>query len=87
MDVRVQFAVGRAGSALCDEMITGPDESYRLCVCVCVCIYEREREREREKTSTIRWPRPYLGYCATEKEMGRGGSERRRRKYDQERRH
>ena len=34
MDVRVQFAVGRADSALCDELITGPEESCRFCVCV-----------------------------------------------------
>ena len=25
-------------SGFCDEMITRPEESYRVCVCVCVCV-------------------------------------------------
>jgi len=27
-----------SGRGLCDELITRPEESYRLCVCVCVCV-------------------------------------------------
>jgi hypothetical protein len=26
------------GSSLCNELITGAEEFYRLCVCVCVCV-------------------------------------------------
>ena len=37
-----------SGGDLCDELITRPEESYRVpvcvCVCVCVCVFERERE-------------------------------------------
>jgi len=38
MVVLVMFAVDRAGSALRDELITGLEESNRLCVCVCVYV-------------------------------------------------
>ena len=45
------------GRGLCDEMITRPEESYRLW-CVVVCDLE---------TSTMRRPWPALGRSATEK--------------------
>jgi hypothetical protein len=44
------------GSDLCDELITRPEESYRVCMCVSVCDIE---------TSTIRWPRHDLCCCDT----------------------
>jgi hypothetical protein len=46
-----------SGRGLCDELITRPDESYRLC-CVVVCDLE---------TSRMRRPWPALGRSATEK--------------------
>ena len=30
------FVVWRVGSSLCDRLITGAEESYRMCVCVCI---------------------------------------------------
>ena len=45
-----------SGRCLCDELITRPEESYRLC-CVVVCDLE---------TSRIRKPWPALGRSATE---------------------
>ena len=37
------FVVCFVSSGLCDELITRPDESYRVCVCVvcgiCVCVW------------------------------------------------
>jgi hypothetical protein len=44
---------------LCDELITRPEESYRLC-CIVVCDLE---------TSRIRRPWPALGRSATEKKL------------------
>jgi hypothetical protein len=44
------------GRGLCDELITRPEESYRLW-CVVVCDLE---------TSRMRWPWPALGRGATE---------------------
>jgi len=46
-----------SGRGLCDELITRPEESYRLC-CVVVCDLE---------TSWMRRPWPSLGRSATEK--------------------
>ena len=46
-----------SGRVLCDELITHPEESYRLC-CVVVCDLE---------TSRMRRPWPALGRSATEK--------------------
>ena len=37
----VVFVVCCVGSDLCDELITRPEESHRLCVRVCVCVRER----------------------------------------------
>jgi len=50
------------GRGLCDELITRPEESYRLC-CVVVCYLE---------TSRMRRPWPALGRSAT----GGGGGRR-----------
>jgi len=57
------FVVFCVGSELCDTLITGSEEFYQLCVfvCVCVCVYDLE-------TSTVRLPKLYLLFCATEKE-------------------
>jgi len=41
-------------SGLCDELITRPGESYRICVCLIVC---------NLKTSTNVRPKPDLGRC------------------------
>jgi hypothetical protein len=49
-----------SGRGLCDELITRPEESYRLW-CVVVCDLE---------TSRMRRPWPALGRSATEKEKG-----------------
>jgi hypothetical protein len=46
-----------SGRGLCNELITRPEESYRL-YCVVVCVLE---------TSRMRWPWPALGRSATEK--------------------
>jgi hypothetical protein len=46
-----------SGRGLCDEMITRPEDSYRLW-CVIVCDLE---------TSRMRRPRPSLGRSATVK--------------------
>ena len=46
-----------SGRGLCDELITSPEESYRLC-CVVVCDLE---------TSRMRRPWPALGRSATGK--------------------
>jgi len=46
-----------SGRGLCDELITRPEESYRLC-CVVVCDLE---------TSRMRRPWPALGRSATAK--------------------
>ena len=46
-----------SGRGLCDELITRPEESYRL-LCVVVCDLE---------TSGMRRPWPALGRSATEK--------------------
>jgi len=48
-----------SGRGLCDELITRPEESYRLC-CVVVCDLE---------TSRMRRPWPALGRSATEKNI------------------
>jgi len=48
----------RAGSGLCDKLITRSEESYGACVCLIV--------RDIE-TSTIRRPRLDLDCCAKEK--------------------
>jgi hypothetical protein len=48
-----------SGWGLCDELITGPEESYRLW-CNVVCDLE---------TSRMRRPWPALGRSATEKRM------------------
>jgi hypothetical protein len=45
-----------SGRSLWEELITRPEESYRLCVCLIVCDLE---------TSTVRRSRPELGCCAT----------------------
>jgi hypothetical protein len=66
-----------SGRGLCDEMITRPEESYRLwCVVVCdletsrtrpwpaLNLSERERERERgKKTHTHTHTRPIVHSC------------------------
>jgi len=46
-----------SGRGLCDELITRPEESYRLC-CVVVCDLETWRMRR---------PWPALGRSATDK--------------------
>jgi len=46
-----------SGRGLCDELITHPEESYRLC-CVAVCDLETPRMRR---------PWPTLGRSATKK--------------------
>jgi len=48
-----------SGRGLCDELITRPEQSYRLC-CVVVCDLE---------TSRMRRPWPVVGRSATEKEI------------------
>jgi hypothetical protein len=48
------------GSGLCDELITRPEESYRMCVCLIVWDVE---------TSTMRRPRPDLTYSDTYKRL------------------
>ena len=48
-----------SGRGLCDELITRPEESYRLW-CVVVCDLE---------TSRIRRPWPALGHSATEQKI------------------
>jgi len=53
------------GSGFCDELIIRPEESYCVCVCVCVCVCLIVCDLE---TSTVRLPRPELGYGATEEE-------------------
>ena len=50
-----------SGRGLCDELITRPEESYRLW-CVVVCDLE---------TSRMRRPWPALGLSATERERER----------------
>jgi len=47
-----------SGRGLCDQLITRPEESYRLC-CVVMC--------DLEKTSRMRRPWPALGRGATKK--------------------
>ena len=46
-----------SGRGLCFELITRPDESYRLC-----CVIESDLE-----TSKTRWPWPALGRSTTER--------------------
>jgi hypothetical protein len=58
----------RVVAASCDELITRPEESYRLCVCLIVCDIE---------TSTMSRLRPELGCCAT----GNGRKKIRQRHY------
>jgi hypothetical protein len=47
MSVSCEYCV-LSGRGLCDELITPPEESYRLCVrararvCVCVCVCDLE---------------------------------------------
>jgi len=48
-----------SGRGFCDELITRPEESYRLC-CVVVCDPE---------TSKMRRPWPALGRSATKKNL------------------
>jgi hypothetical protein len=48
-----------SGRGLCDELITRPEESYRLC-CVVVCDLEKQ-------TSWMRRPRPTRGLSRQEK--------------------
>ena len=54
------------GSGLCDELGTLSEKSYRMrvCVCVFVCVYVSLCDLE---TSTMRQPRPDLGFCAPKK--------------------
>jgi hypothetical protein len=54
------FVVSCAGSCLCDELITRPEESYRMCVSVC-----------NLETSTAGLPMPDLSCTATEKKMNK----------------
>ena len=54
------FVVCRAGSGLCDELITRLGESNRACVCQIVSDLE---------TSTVRGPRTDLDCCATQKKI------------------
>jgi len=61
MDVCCECCV-LSGRGLCDELITRPEESYRLW-CVVLCDLE---------TSRMRKPRPPLGRSAT----GGGGGEK-----------
>ena len=44
------------GSDLCDELITRPEESYRICVSRIMCDLEN---------LTVRGPTPDLGCCTT----------------------
>jgi len=48
-----------SGRGLCDELITHPEESYRLW-----CVVVRDLE-----TSRMRWPWPTLGRSATKKNI------------------
>ena len=50
------------GRSLCEELITRSEGSYQVCVCVCVCLIVCNLE-----PSTMRLPRPKLGYGATER--------------------
>jgi hypothetical protein len=45
------FVVCRAGSGLCNELITPSGESYRVCVCVCVsnCVWSLNLKGEAAK--------------------------------------
>ena len=47
------FVVCRAGSGLCDGMVTGSEEFYRVCVCLILCDV---------RTSIMRRPGPTLGH-------------------------
>jgi len=49
------FLVCCVGSGLCDELITHSEESYCVCDYVNIIVYDLE-------TSTMRLPRPELGY-------------------------
>jgi hypothetical protein len=55
-----------SGRGLCDEPITRPEESYRLCVCLIVCDLETSTVRRRQ-------PRPEFGPCATGKKVTQKG--------------
>jgi hypothetical protein len=59
MRVRIRRGCGYAslvfvaccvGSGFCDELITGSEVSYRMCVCVFVCLIVGDTG-----TSTMRW--------------------------------
>jgi len=52
------------GCGLYDELITRPEESYRVCVCVCVCV----RARARCSNFEIRRPQCGVGCRASEKQ-------------------
>ena len=54
-----------SGRGLCDELITRPEESYRMCVCVCVCDLE---------TSGTRRSRPDLCGCTTKSVISAGNN-------------
>jgi len=32
------FVVRCVDTGLCDELITGSEETYKVCMCVCVCV-------------------------------------------------
>jgi hypothetical protein len=52
------------GSGLCDELITCPEESYRVCASVCLSVCPIVCDLE---TSKMRRPMPVLGRSNTEK--------------------
>lgn len=47
------------GRSLCEELITCSEGSYQVCLCLIMCNLE---------PSTMRWPRPKLGYGTTGRE-------------------
>jgi len=58
-----------SGRGLCDELITHPEESYRLC-CVVVCDLETSRmgapyiyDISRLRVKSVQWEKPALIIC------------------------
>jgi hypothetical protein len=65
-DIRLLCLLCCVGSGHCDELIACSEESYWcVCVCVCVCVGLNVCDLQ---TSTMRRPRPDLGYKTTEEE-------------------
>jgi hypothetical protein len=66
----ILFAVCCVGNELCDGLITLSEEFYQARACVCVSIVcDLE-------TSTLRWPRPVLGSCATKRYVSLPGEQK-----------